>query len=107
MNAADAPNLDGIERGQKLNPQMELPTRAEISSLWTHPDAGHRDGYEGDPADQGGPRTESDASDRGGLVRHERRRSESRAAGCDHYVTKPYSPLQLSRVSRALLGEKV
>ena len=27
------------------------------------------------------------------------------AAGCDHYVTKPYSPMQLLRVIRSTLGE--
>jgi two-component system cell cycle response regulator DivK len=27
------------------------------------------------------------------------------AAGCDHYVTKPYSPLQLLRTIRGVLGE--
>ena len=30
---------------------------------------------------------------------------KARAAGCDHYVTKPYSPMQLLRVVRAYLGE--
>ena len=30
---------------------------------------------------------------------------KARAAGCDHYVTKPYSPLQLLRVIRGYLGE--
>jgi len=30
---------------------------------------------------------------------------KARAAGCDHYVTKPYSPMQLLRVIRAILGE--
>jgi len=28
---------------------------------------------------------------------------KARAAGCDHYVTKPYSPVQLLRVIRSLL----
>jgi signal transduction histidine kinase len=28
-------------------------------------------------------------------------------AGCNHYVTKPYSPLQLLRIIQGLLGEKV
>jgi two-component system cell cycle response regulator DivK len=32
---------------------------------------------------------------------------KARAAGCDHYVTKPYSPLQLLRIIRDFLGEKV
>ena len=27
------------------------------------------------------------------------------AAGCDHYVTKPYSPVQLLRIIRGVLGE--
>jgi two-component system cell cycle response regulator DivK len=31
---------------------------------------------------------------------------KARAAGCDHYVTKPYSPLQLLRTIRAILGEQ-
>ena len=31
---------------------------------------------------------------------------KARAAGCDHYVTKPYSPLQLLRVIRGFLGEQ-
>lgn len=31
---------------------------------------------------------------------------KARAAGCDHYVTKPYSPMQLLRVIRGYLGEK-
>ena len=30
---------------------------------------------------------------------------KARAAGCDHYVTKPYSPMQLLRVMRSTLGE--
>jgi two-component system cell cycle response regulator DivK len=30
---------------------------------------------------------------------------KARAAGCDHYVTKPYSPLQLLRSIRSFLGE--
>ena len=30
---------------------------------------------------------------------------KARAAGCDHYVTKPYSPMQLLRVIRSTLGE--
>jgi two-component system cell cycle response regulator DivK len=28
---------------------------------------------------------------------------KARAAGCDHYVTKPYSPVQLLRLIRSLL----
>ena len=31
---------------------------------------------------------------------------KARAAGCDHYVTKPYSPIQLLRIVRGFLGEK-
>jgi two-component system cell cycle response regulator DivK len=31
---------------------------------------------------------------------------KARASGCDHYVTKPYSPLQLLRVIRGFLGEQ-
>ena len=31
---------------------------------------------------------------------------KARAAGCDDYVTKPYSPMQLLRVIRGYLGEK-
>jgi two-component system cell cycle response regulator DivK len=30
---------------------------------------------------------------------------KARAAGCDHYVTKPYSPIQLLRLIRGYLGE--
>lgn len=30
---------------------------------------------------------------------------KARAAGCDHYVTKPYSPMQLLRLVRAILGD--
>jgi two-component system cell cycle response regulator DivK len=30
---------------------------------------------------------------------------KARAAGCDHYVTKPYSPLQLLRTIQGYLGE--
>ena len=30
---------------------------------------------------------------------------KARASGCDHYVTKPYSPMQLLRVIRSYLGE--
>lgn len=30
---------------------------------------------------------------------------KARAAGCDHYVTKPYSPMQLLRVVRGILGQ--
>jgi len=29
---------------------------------------------------------------------------KARAGGCDHYVTKPYSPMQLLRLIRGLLG---
>jgi two-component system, cell cycle response regulator DivK len=29
---------------------------------------------------------------------------KARSAGCDHYVTKPYSPMQLLKVIRSLLG---
>ena len=29
------------------------------------------------------------------------------AAGCDHYVTKPYSPVQLLRIIRGCLGENM
>jgi two-component system, cell cycle response regulator DivK len=31
---------------------------------------------------------------------------KARAAGCDHYVTKPYSPMQLLRIIRGLLDAK-
>jgi two-component system, cell cycle response regulator DivK len=31
---------------------------------------------------------------------------KARAAGCDHYVTKPYSPVQLLRIIRDLLDQK-
>jgi len=30
---------------------------------------------------------------------------KARAAGCEHYVTKPYSPIQLLRLVRGVLGE--
>jgi two-component system, cell cycle response regulator DivK len=30
---------------------------------------------------------------------------KARAAGCDHYVTKPYSPMQLLRLVRGFLAE--
>jgi two-component system cell cycle response regulator DivK len=30
---------------------------------------------------------------------------KARAAGCDHYVTKPYSPVQLLKLIRGYLGE--
>ena len=30
---------------------------------------------------------------------------KARASGCDHYVTKPYSPVQLLRIIRGLLGD--
>jgi two-component system, cell cycle response regulator DivK len=30
---------------------------------------------------------------------------KARAAGCDHYVTKPYSPMQLLRLVRGFLGD--
>jgi two-component system, cell cycle response regulator DivK len=29
---------------------------------------------------------------------------KARASGCDHYVTKPYSPMQLLKTVRGLLG---
>ena len=32
---------------------------------------------------------------------------KARASGCDHYVTKPYSPLQLLRIIQGFLAEKV
>jgi two-component system cell cycle response regulator DivK len=31
---------------------------------------------------------------------------KARSAGCDHYVTKPYSPMQLLRLIRGFLGDK-
>jgi two-component system cell cycle response regulator DivK len=31
---------------------------------------------------------------------------KARAAGCDHYVTKPYSPMQLLRLVRDLIGDR-
>jgi two-component system, cell cycle response regulator DivK len=31
---------------------------------------------------------------------------KARAAGCDHYVTKPYSPMQLLRIIRGVLDPK-
>jgi two-component system cell cycle response regulator DivK len=31
---------------------------------------------------------------------------KARAAGCDHYVTKPYSPMQLLRLIRGFLVDK-
>ena len=31
---------------------------------------------------------------------------KARAAGCDHYVTKPYSPMQLLRIIRGFLCPK-
>ena len=30
---------------------------------------------------------------------------KARASGCDHYVTKPYSPVQLLRIIRGFLGD--
>jgi two-component system, cell cycle response regulator DivK len=30
---------------------------------------------------------------------------KARAAGCDHYITKPYSPMQLLRVIRGYFGQ--
>ena len=32
---------------------------------------------------------------------------KARASGCDYYMTKPYSPLQLLRIIRVFFGEKV
>jgi two-component system cell cycle response regulator DivK len=32
--------------------------------------------------------------------------AKARAAGCEHYVTKPYSPMQLLRLIRGFLGDK-
>ena len=32
---------------------------------------------------------------------------KARAAGCDHYVTKPYSPMQLLRLIRSFLRDKL
>jgi two-component system cell cycle response regulator DivK len=31
---------------------------------------------------------------------------KARVAGCDHCVTKPYSPIQLLRIIRGFLGEQ-
>jgi two-component system cell cycle response regulator DivK len=31
---------------------------------------------------------------------------KARAAGCDDYVSKPYSPVQLLRIIRGILGYK-
>ena len=30
---------------------------------------------------------------------------KARASGCDHYITKPYSPMQLLKTVRGLVGE--
>ena len=30
---------------------------------------------------------------------------KARTAGCDHYVTKPYNPMQLLRLVRGFLGD--
>jgi two-component system, cell cycle response regulator DivK len=30
---------------------------------------------------------------------------KARRAGCDHYITKPYSPMQLLKTVRSLIGE--
>lgn len=32
--------------------------------------------------------------------------AKARAAGCDHYVTKPYSPIQFLKVIRGFLADK-
>ena len=32
---------------------------------------------------------------------------KARAAGCDHYVTKPYSPIQVLRIIRGFLNDEV
>src|SRR4029453_12480954 len=32
---------------------------------------------------------------------------KARAAACDHYVTKPYSPVQLLRIIRGFLGDQL
>jgi len=32
---------------------------------------------------------------------------KARAAECDHYVTNPYSPMQLLRLIRDFLGDKL
>jgi two-component system cell cycle response regulator DivK len=32
---------------------------------------------------------------------------KARASGCDHYVTKPYSPMQLLRLIRGFLDDKL
>jgi two-component system, cell cycle response regulator DivK len=29
---------------------------------------------------------------------------KARAAGCDHYITKPYSPMQLLKIIRGFVG---
>ena len=34
-------------------------------------------------------------------------KEKARAAGCDDYVTKPYSPMQLLRLIRGFLGDKL
>jgi two-component system cell cycle response regulator DivK len=31
----------------------------------------------------------------------------ARASGCDHYVTKPYSPIRLLRLIRGFLGDQL
>ena len=31
---------------------------------------------------------------------------KARASGCEHYITKPYSPVQLLRIIRGFLGEQ-
>ena len=31
---------------------------------------------------------------------------KARASGCDHYATKPYSPVQLLRIIQGFLGDK-
>jgi two-component system cell cycle response regulator DivK len=62
-------------------------------------------GYETTGQIKADPNLRGNADHRGELVCPERRRGKARAAGCDHYVTKPYNPMQLIRVIRQHLGE--
>ena len=57
-------------------------------------------------ADQGAARFSRDPDHCGQLVRHEGEEEKARASGCDDYVTKLYSPVDLLCLVRRYLGKE-
>jgi two-component system cell cycle response regulator DivK len=59
-----------------------------------------------DSSDQGAAWSRRSPDHRGKFLRHEGGEEKAQASGCDGYVTKPYSPVQLLGIIRGYLGEK-